>query len=143
MLDDIKKVVFKKYKKTDTNGVFFSALDKDNNLILSNGVVFSDKSLEQTIETIYHWLIEKHKNIETIIIDIVIDTKEITNSKELQNISLQEYWLLLSTENKAWILLPNTEWVENISIALKIIKEKNWLEWNAKITTFQTDRFAV
>ena len=143
MLEKIKKVVFSKYKKTDTNGIFFSALDKDNNLILSNGVVFSDKSLEQTIETIYHWLIEKHKNIETIIIDIVIDTKEITNPKEIQNISLQEYWLLLITENKSWILLPNTEGVENISTALKIIKEKNWLEWNAKITTFQTDRFAV
>jgi len=141
MLEKIKKVVFSKYKKTDTNGIFFSALDKDNNLILSNGVVFSDKSLEQTIETIYHWLIEKHKNIETIIIDIVIDTKEITNPKEIQNISLQEYWLLLITENKSWILLPNTEGVENISTALKIIKEKNWLEWNAKITTFQTDRF--
>jgi len=54
MLEKIKKVVFSKYKKTDTNGIFFSALDKDNNLILSNGVVFSDKSLEQTIETIYH-----------------------------------------------------------------------------------------
>lgn len=143
MLEKIKKVVFSKYKKTDTNGIFFSALDKDNNLILSNGVVFSDKSLEQTIETIYHWLIEKHKNIETIIIDIVIDTKDISDPKEIQNISLQEYWLLLITENKSWILLPNTEGVENISTALKIIKEKNWLEWNAKITTFQTDRFAV
>lgn len=141
MLEKIKKVVFSKYKKTDTNGIFFSALDKDNNLILSNGVVFSDKSLEQTIETIYHWLIEKHKNIETIIIDIVIDTKDISDPKEIQNISLQEYWLLLITENKSWILLPNTEGVENISTALKIIKEKNWLEWNAKITTFQTDRF--
>lgn len=143
MLEKIKKVVFSKYKKTDTNGVFFSALDKDNNLILSNGVVFSDKSLEQTIETIYHGLIEKHTNIETMIIDIVIDTKEITNPKEIQNISLQEYWLLLITESRSWILLPNTEGVENVSTALKIIKEKNWLEWNAKITTFQTDRFAV
>lgn len=143
MLEKIKKVVFSKYKKTDTNGIFFSALDKDNNLILSNGVVFSDKSLEQTIETIYHWLIEKHTNIETIIIDIVINTKDISDPKEIQNISLQEYWLLLITENKSWILLPNTEGVENISTALKIIKEKNWLEWNAKITTFQTDRFAV
>ncbi|HKL43856.1 MAG TPA: AMMECR1 domain-containing protein [Candidatus Absconditabacterales bacterium] len=141
MLEKIKKVVFSKYKKTDTNGIFFSALDKDNNLILSNGVVFSDKSLEQTIETIYHGLIEKHKNIETIIIDIVIDTKEITNPKEIQNISLQEYGLLLITENKSGILLPNTEGVENISTALKIIKEKNGLEGNAKITTFQTDRF--
>lgn len=143
MLDDIKKVVFKKYKKTDTNGIFFSALDKDNNLIMSNGVVFSDKSLEQTIETIYHGLVEKHKDIETIIIDIVVDTKDISDPKEIQNISLEEYGLLLSTDNKSWVLLPNTEWVDNISLALKVIKEKNWLEWNAKITTFQTDRFAV
>jgi hypothetical protein len=63
--------------------------------------------------------------------------------KELQSISLTEYWLILTAWTKVWILLPDTTWIINIATALKTIKEKNWLEWNANITKFKTDRFSV
>ncbi len=143
MLEKIKEAVFKTYKKTDNLWLFISAFNDKNELLVSSGVISSDKELEQLIDTLYHGLIEKHKDITAAVIDVVTETAEVSDPKEIQNISLEEYGLLLITENKSWILLPNTEWVTDISTALKVIKEKNWLEWNAKITKFKTDRFAV
>jgi hypothetical protein len=58
---------------------------------MSNGVITSDKELEQLINTIYHGLVEKHTNIANILIDVVSETQEITDMKELQSISLTEY----------------------------------------------------
>lgn len=143
MLEKIKEAIFKRYKKTDNKWLFISAFDDKNTLLMSNGVISSDKELEQLIETIYHGLVEKHKNISNILIDIITETQKVTNIKEVQTISLKEFWLVLNTGTKAWILLPDTTWIIDISSALKTIKEKNWLEWNANITKFKTDRFSV
>ena len=143
MLEKIKKAIFSKYKKTDNKWLFISAFDDKNTLLMSNGVITSDKELEQLIDTIYHGLVEKHKNIANIIIDVVSKTQKVTDMKEIQSISLNEYGLVLTTWTKAWVLLPNTTGITNIAMALKTIKEKNWLEWNANITKFQTDRFSI
>ncbi len=143
MLDKIKEAIFKKYKKTDNKWLFISAFDDKNTLLMSNGVVSSDKELEQLIDTIYHGLVEKHKDITNILVDVVSETQEVTDMKEIQSISLAEYWLVLTAWTKAWVLLPDTTGIINIATALKTIKEKNWLEWNANITKFKTDRFSV
>lgn len=143
MLDKIKQAVFQNYKKTDNTWIFLSAISDKGELLISSGTLYSDKELENLIETLYHWLIEKYKNIAHIIIDIVTYTEKVTNPLKIKNISLQEFWLALVTENKSWILLPNTTGIEDIGSALKIIKEKNWLEWNTNIIKFQTDRFSV
>jgi hypothetical protein len=58
---------------------------------MSNGVVTSDKELEQLIDTLYHGLVEKHTNIANILIDVVSETQEVTDMKEIQSISLVEY----------------------------------------------------
>jgi hypothetical protein len=39
--------------------------------------------------------------------------------------------------------LPDTTGIVDIATALKTIKTKNWLEWNANITKFKTDRFSI
>jgi hypothetical protein len=143
MLDKTKQSIFQKYKKDDIKWLFFSVFSQKWNLLLSNWVFYSDKTLEELINTLFHWLIEKHKNIWNIVIDIIKDYKEIQNLQEIQKVSTKEYWILLTTENKSGIILPDTKWVESIQQAIKITKEKNWLEWNAKIITFTTDRFAI
>ncbi len=143
MLDKIKEAIFKKYKKTDNKWLFISAFDDKNTLLMSNGVISSDKELEQLIDTIYHWLVEKHKDIANILVDVVSEIQEVTDMKEIQSISLAEYWLVLTAWAKAGVLLPDTTGIINIAIALKTIKEKNWLEWNANITKFKTDRFSI
>ena len=144
MLEKIKKAIFAKYKKTDNKWLFISAFDEKNTLLMSNGVISSDKELEQLIDTLYHWLVEKHTDkITNIILDIVTETQEVTDMKEIQSISLTEYWLILTAWAKTWVLLPDTSGITNIAVALKTIKEKNWLEWNANITKFKTDRFSI
>lgn len=140
MLDNIKKTIFQKYKKTDNKWIFISVFNNDE-LLMSNWVVESDKELEQNLNTIYHWLVEKHQNVTNIIIDIVTEKQKINDITEIKNISLQEFWLILIWENKSGVLLPNTKWINNISSALKSIKQKNWLWWNVTIMTFKTDRF--
>lgn len=143
MLDKIKEAIFKKYKKTDNKWLFISAFDDKNTLLMSNWVISSDKELEQLIDTIYHGLLKKYTNISNIIIDIVTEIQEVTDIKEVQTISLTEFWLVLTTWIKAGILLPDTTWIIDIATALKTIKKKNWLEWNANITKFKTDRFSI
>ncbi|HRX63802.1 MAG TPA: hypothetical protein P5060_01725 [Candidatus Absconditabacterales bacterium] len=143
MLEKIKNTIFEKYKKDETVGIFFSALDKNEKLIMSNGVVFSDKPLQQTIETIYHGLIEKYNNIETMIVDVVTETEKISKPTEINNISMQEYGILLITKEKYGALLPNTEGIKDVSHALQMIKQKNNLEGNAEIIKFKTDRFLI
>ena len=143
MLEKIKEIVFSKYSKTDIKGLFISVFDEKNDMLMSNGVAYTDKPLEQLIETLFHWLVEKHNNIGHIIVDIVTDIQKIIDLNEIPNISLQEYGLILSTKDKSGILLPDTKWIINISQALKTIKEKNRLDWNAQITKFKTDRFSV
>ena len=40
-------------------------------------------------------------------------------------------------------MLPNTEWVTNVTQAIQLIKQKDSLQWNAKIIKFHTDRILV
>jgi len=143
MLEKIKEIVFSKYSKTDIKGLFISVFDEKKILLMSNGLAYPDKPLEQLIDTLFHWLVEKYTNIWHIVVDIITDIQEIIDLNEISNISLQEYWLILITQDKSGVLLPDTKWISNISQALKTIKEKNWLDWNAQITKFKTDRIFV
>ena len=42
--------------------------------------------------------------------------------------------------DKYWVVLPDTAWVQNATHALQLIKQKDNLEWNARILKFHTDR---
>jgi len=143
MLEKIKEAVFAKYKKEDTYWIFLSVFDENNNLLMSNWALYTDKVLDSILDTLYHWLVEKHTNISYIVVDIVTKEEELTDWDNLNEISLDKYWIALITGWKYWATLPNTQWINNITDALKAIKQKNWLEWNAKIIKFQTDRITV
>ena len=143
MLAKIKESIFQKYKKDEIRWIFFSIFDDKNLLLLSNWVFYTEKPLEELINTIYHWLIEKYKNISNIVVDIILDSEEVTSSEEIKNISIKDFWIILTDKNKSWILLPNIKWINNIQEWLKAIKEKNNLSGNVKITKFKTDRFSI
>jgi len=143
MLDKIKEIVFEKYGKLDDKWIFISVFWNDDKILLSTWVLFSNKSMEDTIDTIYHWLVEKIQWIKTVAVDVVIDTKEVFDVSELYGIGLNEWWIALITDKKSGVILPNTKWVLDFSQWIKLIKQKNWLEWNAKILIFKTDRLVV
>jgi hypothetical protein len=45
--------------------------------------------------------------------------------------------------DKYWVMLPDTAWVTDVTQALQLIKQKDSLQWNAKIVKFHTDRILV
>jgi hypothetical protein len=143
MLEKIKKIVFEKYWKLDDKWIFISAFWDNNQVLLSTWVLYSNKSMEDTIDTIYHWLVEKIQWIKTVIIDVVVETKEVFDISELNWIWLKEWWVALVTDKKSGVILPDVKWVLDFSQGIQLIKAKNGLEWNAKILIFRTDRFIV
>ena len=143
MLEKIKEVVFAKYKKEDCKWVFLSVFDENNKLLMSNGAFYTDKVLDNILDTLYHGLVEKYKDAVYIIVDLITDEEEITDVSKINEISLQEYWLAVIAGDKYWVMLPNTEWVTNVTQAIQLIKQKDSLQWNAKIIKFHTDRILV
>jgi len=146
MLERIKKMVLASYDSKQSKWVFFSVFGKDGLLLLSNGVIQSDKTLENTIDTIYHGLVEKQeKLVGKVIVDIVIDVKQETDMKKIMDTSLEKNGLFITAVegNKSWLLLPNTSWVTDIKSALAVLQKKNAIEWNVLIHIFQTERFEI
>jgi len=140
MLEKIKNAVFAKYKKEDIFWIFLSVFDENNKLLMSNGSFYTDKVLDNILDTLYHGLVEKYKNIAYIVVDIITDEEEITDISKINEISLQEFWIAVIAGDKYWVMLPNTEWVTNVTQAIQLIKQKDSLQWNAKIIKFHTDR---
>ena len=143
MLEKIKNAIFAKYKKEDCKWVFLSVFDENNKLLMSNWALYTDKVLDNILDTLYHGLVEKYKNVAYIVVDIITDKEEITDVSKINEISLQEYWLAVIAWDKYGVMLPNTAWVANVTQALQLIKQKDSLHWNAKIVKFHTDRLLV
>jgi hypothetical protein len=145
MLEKIQTKLFEKYKKDDKKGLFVSVFDADKKLLLSNGVVNTDKSLEELSKTLYDWLVAKQTKAKTVVLDVVKEIKEERDIAKLSTYSLKEYGLCLidANDNKSWILLPNTQWATNFALALKMIKEKNGLWGEVNIYVFTTERILV
>lgn len=140
MLEKIKNAVFAKYKKEDIFWIFLSVFDENNKLLMSNGSFYTDKVLDNILDTLYHWLVEKYKNIAYIVVDLILDEEELTDVSKINEISLQEYGIAIIAGDKYGVMLPNTVWVKNAIQAVQLIKQKDSLEWNAKILKFHTDR---
>ena len=143
MLEKIKEAVFAKYKKEDIYWVFISVFDENNKLLMSNWVLYTDKVLDNILDTLYHWLVEKYKDISYVVIDVVLDEEEIFDVSKINEISLQEYWIAVIAWDQYGVVLPNTVWVTNVTQALQIAKQKDSLQWNAKLVKFHTDRILV
>ena len=143
MLEKIKNVVFAKYKKEDIHWAFLSVFDENNKMLMSNGAFYTDKVLDSLLDTLYHWLVENHKNVSYIVVDIVINPEEIMDVSKINEIPLNQFWIAVIAGDKYGVMLPNTAWVTNTLQALQLIKQKDKLGWNAKIVKFQTDRILV
>ena len=54
-------------------------------------MLYADKSIEDALDTIYHGVVEKKEGIQTIVIDVVTETREIMDLSEIQELSVKEY----------------------------------------------------
>lgn len=139
MLEEIKKLIYTKYKAEDKIWLFFSLFDDKWNLITSNGVLTTDKTLEEIITILYNWIIKKEETkIKHIIIDIV---NEITEQKDVNTFLQMDpktNWVLLAEAKweKTWVMLPNVRWITSMKQVIAGIKSKYQLQWDAIISTF-------
>ena len=139
MLEEIKNLIYSKYKAEDKIWLFFSLFDDKWNLITSNWVLTTDKPLEEMINLLYNWIIKKQEaKAKHVIIDIV---NEITEQKDV-NAFLQmdpkTNWVLLAETKweKTWVMLPNVKWITSMKQAIAWFKSKYQLQWDATISTF-------
>lgn len=145
MIEKIKQEIAKLYNLEDHKGIFMSGFDEKNNLILSNGVLTTDKPLDKVIEMIYHGLIEKHTDTKKIICDIITTIESKTTLEEINSINLSVQGLCIQTidNSKSGVLLPWTIWIYNIQDAFALIKKKNNIEGNVNIYSFSTQRLEI
>ena len=146
MLEEIKKLIYTKYKPEDKIWLFFSLFDEKWNLLISNWVLTSDKSLEETINLLYDWIIKQQEsNTKHIIIDVV---NEITEQKDVAaflNMDPKTNWILLAETqwDKTWVMLPNMKWITSMKQAVAWIKSKYQLQWDVTISTFTVNELVL
>lgn len=145
MLERLKQIVSQSISLLEPRGVFLSAFDSRWNLLVSSGVMTTDKTLGQALDMLYHGLIESQKNTDHILVDIVQTIEIITSPETLKTINIQSNGIALATTDhtKSGVLLPATMWVSNAFDALSLLKKKHNIEWNIVMYTFTTQRIAV
>lgn len=146
MLEEIKKLIYTKYKAEDKIWVFFSLFDDKWNLIASNWVLTTDKPLEEMINILYNWIIKKEEaKTKHIIIDIVNEIAEQKDVNAFLQMDPKTNWVLLAetTWNKTWVMLPNMKWITSMKQAIAWIKSKYQLQWDATISTFTVNELVL
>ena len=144
MLEKIKQKLLEFYHKEDKFWLFFSLFDVQNKLLISNGVVTTDKPLEELIDILYHAFLEKQANAHIIVIDIIKEIQVQPDIQKLLTLSAKDYGIFAINKetNISGIVLPDTAGVPDIKTALWLLKQKYNLSGNVEISTFTTRRIA-
>lgn len=146
MLEEIKKLIYSKYKPEDKIWLFFSLFDDKWKLLISNWVLTTDKTLEEMINLLYNWLLKKQESkTKHIIINIVNNIIEQKDAAAFLNMDPKVNWVLLAetTWEKTWVILPNMKWITSMKQAVAWIKSKYQLEWDVTISTFTVDELIL
>ena len=146
MLEEIKKLIYTTYKPEDNIWLFFSLFDDKWKLLISNGVLTTDKTLEEMINLLYNWILKKHEaKTKHIIIDIVNEIVEQKDVAAFLNMDPKTNWVLLAetTWDKTWVMLPNIKWVTSMKQAVAWIKSKYQLQWDVTISTFTVNELTL
>lgn len=146
MLEEIKTQISQNQSLDEKKWIFFSCFDKDKNLLSSHGVLVTNKSLWTVIDMIYHGIIEPQKNdILSIICDIVSEVKVLTTMDEINKVDIAQSGISVSTLDytKSWVILPQTKGIISLGQMLQIIKEKNHIEGNVIIHSFQSQKIKI
>lgn len=139
MLQEIEKLVYSKYSPHDKIWLFISLFDAKWNLLASNWVLTTDKSLDELVKLLYDWVLKSQEpKTNHIIVDVVNEITEQKDVKAFLNMDPTVNWVLLSeiSWDKTWIILPNTKWITSMKQAIAWIKSKYQLEWEVTISTF-------
>ena len=146
MLDQIKAILTQTYTKTDSRGLFFSLFDVNGTLLVSNGVLKTEKNVFDLTDIIYHGVLSKFEQVtKKVVIDIVMEINEQPDIQKLLGLSMKERWIFAINKenNTSGIVLPNTQWVGDAKTSLSLLKQKYNLSGNVQISTFKTRRLVI
>jgi len=107
-LEQIKSEVFKKYKPEENRAIFLSLFDANQNLLVSNGVISTDKTLDQIITILYNAIVAKHPETQNIVADLVTETTPQNDVATLLSISPTDNGVLIldKGDKKSGVMLP-------------------------------------
>lgn len=146
MIEKIKIQIAQIVSLTSKVWLFVSAFDKNGNLIISNGVMKTDRSIEQLIESFYQGILKKKESeIKSLIFDIVDQLQLQNDPNILVRLSMKERGIFLveSEWQNSGVLLPNTKGVDTIQQWLSMIKQKYNLKSQVSVFIFKTKRVAI
>ena len=146
MIEQIKTQLSQSINIQNKTGVFFSAFDAQWNLLASNWVIKTDRTLENILQSFYNGILKKIENqTKSIIFDIVEEIRLQNDPNVLVKLPLDQYWLFLVEWEwqNSWVLLPNTQWVTRIQDALWAIKKKYNLKNQVSVFVFKTKKILV
>lgn len=112
MLEKIKTELAKITSLQSKIGLFFSAFDVQGQLVLSNGVIKTDRTLEQLLTSFYQGLLQKNENkIKKLIFELVEEIKLQNDPNVLVKLSMKERGLFLvqGEGQNSGVILPNTK----------------------------------
>jgi len=146
MLEEIKKLIYTKYKPEDKIWLFFSLFNSTWDLLISNWVLTTDKTLEEMINLLYKWILSKQESkTKHIIIDVINEITEQKDAAAFLNMDPKINWVLLAetTWDKTGLILPNTKWITSMKQAVAWIKQKYQLQWDVTISTFTVNELIL
>ena len=146
MLEEIKKLIYSKYKPEDKIWLFFSLFDDKWNLLISNWVLTTDKTLEDMINLLYNWMLKKEESkTKHIIIDVVNEIVEQKDVAGFLNMDPKVNGVVLveTKWDKTWVILPNMKWITSMKQAIAWIKSKYQLQWDVTISTFTVNELVL
>ncbi|MEI7563732.1 MAG: hypothetical protein WCJ39_09185 [bacterium] len=145
MLEAIKTAIFKTYKQEDLKGLFFSLFDANKNLLVSNGVITTDKPLGQLIDILYNAIVTKHPETQSIVVDIVTETTLQNDVATLLGLLPTENGLVIldKDDKKSGVILPGTAGITDMKTAITKTKEKFGLSGEVEMYTFKTEKISI
>ena len=144
MLEKLQQALEKKYKLRETKWLFVSGFDKDGKLQYSQGIVETDKPLDELLGTMFTKFIDPVKDTKVITLDVVTTLFEETNITKIPTTQPKLYgFAIVDDAGHTWVILPWTKGVADAKHALFLIKQKYGVNGKVKIFVFTTDRILV
>lgn len=146
MLNEIKTELAKHCKLEDKKWLFFSLFDINGKILISDGSIETDKTINELTDLIYNGLLIKHEHMtKTVVVDIIEPYFQETDMTKLLSLPTKDYGLFVVNDEtkKSWAILPNTKGVPDIKTALGLIKQKYGISGNVSMYSFRSERITI
>lgn len=142
MIEKILQKIAQSYKITDIYGVVLSSFDINGQLIASQWVLQTTKSIEQLLPILYNAL-DWSKEANSFVVDVVKDIIEQTDKEKFVWLDMSMYGICIVGSGSSGILLPWTSGIGSSKDALIAVKKKYNITGTIRLYAFTTDRVVI